>query len=172
MLSNYPEQEILLPANSWLIFFSLIAALLLNFVPLEGILLLLRPDFVALTLLYWGIYQPHHIGLSIAFIMGLLMDVSNIGTLGQHALAYCVITYFALIFHRRLRIFNPFQQLPQIILFLFLMQSIILLTALLNDFNFPGWRFFLNCFTGMLAWPFICFSMKLFCKQKNDPNLL
>jgi rod shape-determining protein MreD len=75
--------------------------------PLEGFFLLLRPDFVALTILYWSIYQPQRIGMSIAFGMGLLVDVSNAGILGQHAIAYCVITYFGLILHRRLRYSNP-----------------------------------------------------------------
>jgi rod shape-determining protein MreD len=169
---NYIEQEILSPASGWFVVLSLIAALLLNLFPLAGILLQLRPDFVALLLLYWCIHQPSYVGLSVAFGMGLLMDVGNTGTLGQYSLAYCVIVYLALVFHRRLRIFNPFQQAPQIGIFLFVMQFIILLTGLLSGFNFPGWYFFLNCITGMLIWPFVALFLRFAHKPKSDPDIL
>ena len=172
MSTNFPEQDVLLPTTGWLIFFSLIFALLLNFLPLQGIFLALRPDFMALTILYWCINQPQRVGMSIAFIMGILIDVSNISILGQHAMAYCVIAYIALTTHRRLRIFNPFQQAPQIALILIFMQLIILLTGLLSGAEFPGWIFFLASATGMLTWPLISFILGILRMPKDDPNTI
>ena len=46
------------------------------------------PDPLALTLIYWTIHHPRHVGMTIAFICGLLMDVQNGSVLGQQALAY------------------------------------------------------------------------------------
>lgn len=172
MSANFPEQDALLPATGWFIFFSLVIALLLNLLPLQGISLALRPDFVALTILYWSINQPQHFGMSAAFIMGLLIDVSNISILGQHAMAYCVISYIALSIHRRLRIFNPLQQIPQIALLLVFMQLLILLTGLLSGADFPGWIFFLASATGMLTWPLISFILGILRKSKDDPNII
>lgn len=169
---NYPEQNILSSANGWYIFATLIGALLLSMLPLQGALLHLRPDFVALTMLYWSIHQPHRVGMSIAFGMGMLVDVSNAGILGQHAMAYCVITYFGLILHRRLRYFNPFQQSPQIGLILLLMQFIILISGLLSGYLFPGWYFFLASITGMMIWPFVTFSLGILQRPKTDPDAL
>ena len=172
MSVNFPEQDALIPATGWFIFFSLIIALLLNLLPLQGIYLLLRPDFVALTILYWSINQPQHLGMSTAFLMGLLIDVSNVSILGQHAMGYCVIAYIASVLHRRLRIFNPLQQVPQIILILILMQIIILLIGVIGGADFPGWHFFLASVTGMLAWPFISFILGILRKPKNDHNII
>ena len=45
------------------------------------------PDPLALTLIYWTIHHPRHVGMTIAFICGLLMDVQNGSVLGQQALA-------------------------------------------------------------------------------------
>jgi rod shape-determining protein MreD len=170
--TDYPDQNTLSPASGWFIFTTLIGALLLTMLPLQGIFLHLRPDFVALTIFYWSIHQPHRVGMSVAFGMGLLVDVSNAGILGQHAMAYCVITYIAVILHRRLRYFNPTQQAPQIGLILLLMQFIILIIGLLSGYRFPGWYFFLATITGMLIWPLITLSLEKLQKLKTDPDEL
>eukprot|EP01038_Epipyxis_sp_PR26KG_P019960 gene19960-28252_t len=46
------------------------------------------PDFVALTLVFWSIYQPRRVGIGVAFMMGLIMDVHSASLLGENALAY------------------------------------------------------------------------------------
>lgn len=170
--SEYSKQNILSSASGWFIFATFIGALLLNMLPLQGLFLHLRPDFVALTILYWSIYQPQRVGISIAFGMGLLVDVSNAGILGQHAMAYCVITYFGLILHRRLRYFNSLQQSPQIGLILLLMQLIILIAGLVSGYRFPGWYFFLTSLTGMIMWPIITFSLGILQRPKTDSDAL
>jgi len=169
---NYSEQEILLPAKGWFIILSLMVALLLNLLPLQGIVLTLRPDFVALALLYWIINQPQRVGMSAAFGMGLLMDVGNSSMLGQHALAYSVMIFLALLMRRRLRIFGLLEQAPQIGLMLLAAQFITLLTELLNRAHFPGWYFFLASVTGALLWPLISSLLKIPHSPKYDPNVL
>jgi len=169
---NYSEQEILLPAKGWFIILSLMVALLLNLLPLQGIVLTLRPDFVALVLLYWSINQPQRVGMSVAFGMGLLMDVGNSSMLGQHALAYSVMIFLALLMRRRLRIFGLLEQAPQIGLMLLAAQFITLLTELLNRAHFPGWYFFLASITGALLWPLISSLLKIPHSPKYDPNVL
>lgn len=138
--------------------------LLLNLMPLKGIALALWPDFVALAILYWCISQPQRVGISVAFGMGLLMDFGDASTFGQHALAYSIMAFVALLFHRRLSNFELLKQAPQIGLILLLGQFIILLTGLLDGSHFPGWNFFLASVTGTLLWPF--FSSLLRMPQK------
>jgi rod shape-determining protein MreD len=169
---NYLGQDILAPAKSWYVFLSLAIALVLNFLPLQGSTLILRPDFVAITMLFWCINQPQRVGMSLAFCIGLMMDVGNASILGQHALAYCVMVYFALIFRQRLRIFSLLQQAPQIGLILFIMQIQLVLIALLNDANFPGWHFFLSSVTGIFLWVPISFLLCIPLRSKPDPDAL
>ncbi|AKH37015.1 MULTISPECIES: rod shape-determining protein MreD [Nitrosomonas] len=172
MPHDYFNQELPLEAKRSFIFLSLLLALLFNLLPLQGIMLLLRPDFVSITLLYWSIHYPQRIGMSLAFMAGLAMDVSNSSMLGQHALAYCVITFFGMILHRRLRLFNSFQQAPQIFWILLIAQFAIFLTGLLGGSYFPTWYYFFPSVTGALLWPVISFLLGIPQKPKSDPNEL
>ena len=81
------RQEILLPVRVGFIAVSLIAALLLNLLPWSGVALWLKPDFVALVVLYWCIEQPRRLGFVAAWLLGLFMDVADGTLFGQHALA-------------------------------------------------------------------------------------
>ena len=172
MSASYSEEEILLPAKGWFIILSLIVALFLNLLPLQGITLTFRPDFVALVLIYWSINLPQRFGMSAAFGMGLLMDVGIGSLFGQHALAYSVMIFIALLLRRRLIIFGLLKQAPQIGLILLAAQFVTLLTELLNRAHFPGWYFFLASITGILLWPLVCSLLKISHSPKYDPNAL
>ena len=170
--TNYSKEEIILPAKGWFIILSLLVGLLLNLLPINEPLLILRPDFVALVLLFWGAHQPQRVGMSVAFVMGLLMDVVNSSMFGQHALAYSVMIFIVLLLRRRIHLFGLLKQAPQIGLLLLFTQFIMLLTELLKRADFPGWHYFLASFTGMLLWPLISLLLKMSHSSKYDPNAL
>lgn len=160
------------PVKGSFIVFSLLAALLLNLLPLKDALLTFWPDFTALTILYWCINQPQRVGMSTAFGMGLLMDIGNAGTFGQHALAYSIMAFVALLFHRRLYNFGLLQQAPQMGLILLIGQSVMLLTWLLDGSDFPGWDFFLASATGTVLWPLLSSLLKIPQRPGSDSNAL
>ena len=170
--ADHPRQEILRPVKGSFIFLSLMAALLLNLLPLKEVLLTLWPDFTALTILYWCINQPQRVGMSTAFGMGLLMEIGNAGTFGQHALAYSIIAFAALLFQRRLYNFGLLKQAPQMGLILLMGQSVMLLTWLLDGADFPGWNFFLASATGTALWPLLSSLLKIPQRPKSDSNML
>lgn len=172
MSNDYLGQELSLQTKNSFIFLSLLIALLFNLLPLQETLLLLRPDFVAITLLYWGINQPQRLGMSIAFITGLIMDVGNSSILGQHSLAYCLLIFFAMLLHRRLRLFSVFQQAPQIFWMLLFVQSVVFLSGMLGGTYIPTWYYFFPSATGALFWPIISFLLRISQKPKSDPNEL
>ena len=163
---DHPKQEILRPVKSSFIVLSLTLAIVLNLLPVEGLAMTLWPDFVALTILYWCINQPQRAGISTAFIMGLLIDIGNASTFGQHALAFV-----ALVFHRRLSIFGILKQAPQIGLILFIGQFIMLLTGLLDGSQFPGRDFFLPSITGTLLWPIFSSLLRMPQKPRSDNDV-
>lgn len=168
MSSDFLDQELPLEAKTSFIIFSLLIALFINLLPLQEIILLIRPDFVALTLLYWSINHPQRIGMSLAFIAGLVMDVAYSSILGQHALAYCMITFFGIILHRRLRLFDIFQQIPQIFWMLLIAQSAVFITGMLGGTYFPEWYYFFSSVTGALVWPVISLLLAIPQKPKSD----
>ena len=79
-------QQLLLPANPLFIWSSLITALLLNMLPLGRVPWM--PDLLALVLVFWNVHQPLRVGIGVAFMFGLGMDVHQSSLLGQHALSY------------------------------------------------------------------------------------
>ena len=146
-------QEILRPATGRFILFTLVCALLLNMLPWEGIGLMLRPDFVALTLIYWAIHQPRKVGMGAAWFLGLLIDVADGALLGQHALAYTITIFAALMLHRRILMFPLWQQALHVFPLLLLLQILTLLIKLMAGAAFSGWVLFLPAFSGAVIWP-------------------
>lgn len=143
---------ILLPANSFFIGLSLLIAFMLNLFPWGvhvGV-----PDFVALVLVFWSIHQPRKVGIGVAFIMGLLMDVHDAVYLGENALAFTLLSYFAISIHRRVLWFPPIIQTLQVFPLFLGVQLIQLVVRLLSsDSHFPGWMFFLECVVTTALWP-------------------
>ncbi len=87
-----------------------VAALLLSIVPLPDWAAPYRPDWVALTLIYWSIALPRRYSVGTAWILGVVLDIAYGTLLGQHALALAFITYLTVKFHLQLRVF-PISQM-------------------------------------------------------------
>ncbi|WP_292916107.1 rod shape-determining protein MreD [Nitrosomonas sp.] len=166
------EQDMYVPASSWFIAISLVVALILNFLQLPERIAFLRPDFVALLIAYWSINHPERMSMSVAFGMGLMMDVGNVSILGQHALAYCVAMYLTIVFGRRLRLFSALQQAPQIGLVLFIMQVVIVLIAVSTGASLVDWQFFLAAVSGSIVWVPMSLLLTLLLQPKPDPDAL
>ena len=114
-MSDFPkDQEFLLPSSNAFIVLSLLAALLLNWLPWHGVMLALHPDFVALVLLYWCTHKPFRIGIGIAWMIGIFADVADASLFGQHALAYTVLAFGGVVLHRRMQMFDLRQQTLQV----------------------------------------------------------
>ena len=132
---------------------SFIAALALTVVPLPDWLAPLRPEWVVLVLIYWCMALPERIGVGIAWLTGLLLDVLRSGLLGQHALSLAVVAYITLQLYQRLRIFPLWQQAFSvfILVLLHLMRNQdqgISGNPLTSGLDTPA-------FSSTLAWPFV-----------------
>lgn len=89
---------------------TIIIALILMVVPMPDWAEAFRPDWVALTLIYWAMMLPRTWSVGSAWIVGILLDVAQGTILGQHALALCFIVFVTVRFHLLMRVF-PMQQL-------------------------------------------------------------
>ena len=94
----------------WVILLSLLVALLFALVPLPAWSVWVRPEWVALTLIYWCLALPHRVGILSALAVGLLLDVLEGAVLGQNALSLVVIALLCLILYQRVRVFSLVQQ--------------------------------------------------------------
>lgn len=148
-------EEILLPVRVWFVALTLLLALLFNLLPADGIWLVLRPDFLALSLLYWCIQQPRLMGVGVAWMLGLMMDVGDGTLFGQHALAYSALAYAAEYFHRRVLRFPLWQQAVQVAALLFFCALLVLIVRLMGGAAAVSWTYFLPAASGALLWPLI-----------------
>lgn len=85
-------------------------ALLLSIVSMPEILRPLRPDWVALTLIFWCLVRPDTIGIWTALGVGVFLDALSATLLGQHALGLIFIAYLTLGWQPWLRHLPPWRQ--------------------------------------------------------------
>jgi rod shape-determining protein MreD len=151
-VANRP-QYILLPVSPLFIAFSLTCAFMLNLLPWGrwvGV-----PDFVALGLVFWGIQQPRKVGIGAAFFMGLLMDVHDATLLGEHALSYTLLSYLAIMIHRRVLWFPVVTQALHVFPLLVFAQAIQAVVRFMASGRAPAWLHFIDSAVAVALWPLI-----------------
>ena len=161
-----PGQQLLLPANPFFIWGSLLVALLFNMLPLGRTPWM--PDFVALVLVFWSVHQPLRVGIGAAFFFGLAMDVHQSALLGQHALAYTILSFFAITIHRRLLWFSVPSQALQVLPLFAAAQAVELAVRMLAGGVFPGFSLLLSPVIEAVLWPVV--SVLLLAPQRRAPD--
>ena len=153
---NQPHY-ILLPVSPVFIFFSMVMAFLLNLLPWGGAVGV--PDFVALVLIFWSIHQPRRVGIGLAFLMGLVMDVHDAALLGENALSYTLLSYFAIMIHRRVLWFPAWTQALHVFLLMLVMQAVQLMIQLVISSKVPGWFYFTESLVSAALWPMVTWML-------------
>ena len=161
-------EEILRPARPWFVLLTLFLAFAGNLLPFSGVAQALKPDFVALVLLYWCIHEPRYVGVGVAWFVGLLMDVGDATYFGQHALAYAMLAYGAEYFRRRVLRFSPWQQAAQVAVLLGLCAGVVLVIRYVGGAPLPRWTYVVPSLVGALLWPLV--SVVLQWPQRPAPS--
>lgn len=160
------SDQLLMPVNPWFLAFTMMLAFVLNFVPIGRVPAM--PDFVAVTLVFWILHEPRRVGVGLAFLFGLLMDVHDGAVLGQHALAYTVLSFMALTVHRRLAGFTPLSQMFQVFPMLLAAHAVSLTVRMFAGGMFPGWTLLLAPVFEALLWPVA--DWLLLAPQRRAPD--
>ena len=128
----------------------------------------LMPDMVALVLVFWNVHQPLRVGIGLAFMFGLGMDVHQSSLLGQHALSYTALSFFAIMIHRRLLWFSVPTQALQVLPLFAAAHGVELIIRLISGGTFPGWWLLMAPLLESLLWPVV--SIMLLVPQRRAPN--
>jgi rod shape-determining protein MreD len=158
--------QLLLPVNPFFIALTLLLALGLNLLPLGRNPAM--PDLLALVLVFWNVHQPRRVGVGVAFLFGLAMDVHEGALLGQHALAYTLLSYGAISMQRRLLWFGLAEQALQILPLFLLAHLVSLVVRLVAGGMFPGWELLFAPVFEALLWPVI--TALLLAPQRRAPD--
>ena len=166
MIMPRASDQLLLPVNPLFVGLTLLFAFALNLVPLGRNPLM--PDFVALVLVFWNVHQSRRVGVGLAFLFGLMMDVHDGAVLGQHALAYTLLSFFAITIHRRLLWFTVPSQAVQILPLFFAAHAVSLIVRMIAGGMFPGWEMILAPVFQSLLWPVA--TWLLLAPQRRAPD--
>lgn len=165
-----PGHQLLLPASPLFIWGNLLAAMSLNMLQNMGLWgrAAWTPDLLALVLVFWSIHQPQRVGIGVAFVFGILIDVHQGALLGQHALSYTVLSFLAIAIHRRLLWFSVPSQAFQVLPLFAASHAIELMVRMLTGGTFPGFWMLLAPLLESLLWPVV--SVMLLLPQRRAPN--
>lgn len=139
---------------------SFFVALVLSILPLPQLAMVFYPQWLLLVLLYWIVALPHRVGLTVAWCLGVLLDVLYGSILGEHALAFTIVAYIAAKLYRQMRVFPMVQQAFSVLLIVLLYQVILLwIQGILGQLGDVYW-FWVSALSSMLLWPWIYFLLR------------
>lgn len=120
----------------------------------------LRPDWVLLFLIYWILALPNRIGMTSAFVAGILTDVLMGNLMGVNALTYTLIAYLLMLQYQRLRMFSILQQMLVVFLLVFISQILQLwVVSVVSGTDF-SLLYFMPTIATALIWPFAFLSLR------------
>ncbi|MBX6319054.1 rod shape-determining protein MreD [Pigmentiphaga sp.] len=166
--SRVPPEQLLLPVEPRFIWLTLFLAWLLNLLPwgqVGGI-----PDLLAICLVFWSVHEPRRVGMLAAFLFGILMDVHGSARLGEHALAYTLMVYLALLIHRRLSWFSPWVQALHVLPIFFVSELTVFSIRGWLDNSWPGWWWALSSVISALLWPLAGWILQAPQRRAIDPD--
>jgi len=139
---------------------TIILSLMLTVVPLPDWAAPFRPDWVALTLIYWAMMMPRTWSVGSAWIVGVVLDVTQGTILGQHALALCFIVFVTVRFNLLMRVF-PMQQLTATVFaILAIYQFILFWINGVAGVDVPAVNYWGPVIGGTILWPVVVMLLR------------
>jgi rod shape-determining protein MreD len=137
------------------IILTFLVAYVLAVLPLPAWLQWGRPEWVALTLIYWCIALPQRVGIATGLVLGIGLDVLEGSLLGQNALALVVVALLSLILYQRLRVYSLWQQAGVVFMLVGIDQLICQWVQNLEEISALPRLFLLPAFSSALLWPVV-----------------
>jgi len=120
---------------------SIVVSLTLAIAPLPEWAEAYRPDWVALTLIYWSLLLPKTYSVGWAWLAGLVLDIAQGTLFGQHAL--------------QIRVFPMLQKTVTVFAILALYQFILFWINGVAGINSPSVTYWGPVLTGTVIWPLL-----------------
>ncbi len=137
------------------IIISLLIGLMLTMMPLPNAIAAFRPDWLALLVIFWAMQLPRTWSVGTAWIIGIVLDVSQGTLLGQHALALCVIAFITVRFHLLMRVFPLPQLTATVFPMLALYQFLLFWINGVAGVNAPAVTYWGPVISGAVLWPVV-----------------
>ncbi|MFS2158806.1 rod shape-determining protein MreD [Pseudomonas sp. Pseusp122] len=146
--------------NGWVVWLSFLLGLLLSVSPLPQFMEIFRPLWLALLLTFWTLALPHKVGMTTAWVLGLMEDVLYGTLLGQNALILSLITFLVMSLQQRLRMYPMWQQCLILLVIFGLAQLAQLWLSALTGNRQPTLALLLPALVSVLLWPWVSYGMR------------
>lgn len=143
------------PSQRKPVILSLIFGLMLTIMPLPGAAESFRPDWLALLVIFWTMQLPRTWSVGTAWIIGIVLDVSQGTLLGQHALTLCVVAFVTVRFHLLMRVFPLPQMTATVLPLLALYQFLLFWINGVAGIDAPSVTYWGPVISGTLVWPVV-----------------
>ena len=134
---------------------TIVIALMLTMVPLPASITPFRPDWVAMIVIFWVMSVPRSYSVGMAWIVGILLDVTQGTLLGQHALALCAIAFLTVRFHLLMRVFPLLQLTATVFALIALYQFLLFWINGVTGVNAASVSYWGPVLTSTLLWPLL-----------------
>ena len=139
---------------------SLIIALMLTMAPMPVWADALRPEWVAMTLIYWSMKLPKLYSVGHAWLIGIVLDVAHGTFLGQHALALSCVVYLTIKFHLQLRVYPVVQMALTIVALLSLYKFLLFWINGVTGIHTPLAAYWGPVVTSAIFWPLVTLVLR------------
>ena len=139
--------------GGWAILLTFVVAFLLTLVPMPEWVDRMRPQWVAMVLIYWCMALPDRVNVGTGWLLGLFMDVAQGTLLGQHALAMSITGFITVAMHTRLRVLPLWQQSGTVFLLLLINALIVYWIDGFTGHPPTDWRYLVPPVASTLLWP-------------------
>ena len=134
---------------------TVIIALILAVLPLPHAMDIARPYLLLLLVIYWSLSAPRIAGMTFAWLCGMAIDLLKGTTLGQHALAFLVVSFLVHKFQLRIRIFPLSQQTMTVLFLLLIYEVLVWYTDGVLGYPVTTWARWWPVLTSTLLWPVV-----------------
>ncbi len=135
-------------------------AYVLAVLPLPVWLQWARPEWVAITLIYWCIALPQRVGIAAGLLLGVGLDVLEGSVLGQNAFALVVVALLSLMLYQRMRVYSLWQQAAVVFILVGINQLICQWVQNIEGVSVLPRLFLLPALSSALLWPVVLHSLR------------
>jgi len=142
-------------SNRLPVFLTFVIGLMLTIMPLPDSVVAFRPDWLAMLVIFWAMQLPRTWSVGTAWIIGIILDVSQGTLLGQHALALCCVAFITVRMHLLMRVFPLPQLTATVFPILAIYQFLLFWINGVAGNHAPAIAYWGPVISGTLLWPFL-----------------
>jgi rod shape-determining protein MreD len=137
------------------IILTFLIGLMLTVMPLPESIATFRPDWLAILVIFWAMKLPRTWSVGTAWIIGIILDVSQGTLLGQHALALSCVAFITVRSHLLMRVFPLPQLTATVFPILATYQFLLFWINGVAGVSTPAVTYWGPVISGTLLWPIV-----------------